>query len=402
MPCYQVLDSVGSLFDHLQYNFPHYNLEPDFMSIVQKDEYTIALEDVSHVAPLFQPLTLRGITFRNRIMVSPMCQYSSTDGFATDWHLVHLGSRAVGGAALVMTEAAAVEARGRISPQDLGIYNDEHIEMLSRINAFIREQGAVPAIQLAHAGRKASIYRPWSGHGEVSVEEGGWQTVAPTEQAFSSNYPHPQELTRDEIAEIVQSFRRAAQRSLQAGFQVIEIHAAHGYLLHEFLSPLSNTRTDEYGGSLTNRMRFLIEVVDSIRTVWPDELPLFVRLSATDWTVGGLTIEDSIEIARVLKQHGVDLIDVSSGGNVATAKVPARPSYQVPFAEQIRREADIPTAAVGLITEPTQANAIVQDGEADMIALARELLRDPYWPLHAARELGYDIPWSPQYERAKL
>ncbi|HCI79437.1 MAG TPA: oxidoreductase [Ktedonobacter sp.] len=372
------------------------------MSIVQNDELIASHEDVSRVAPLFQPLTLRGITFRNRIMVSPMCQYSSTDGFATDWHLVHLGSRAVGGAALVMTEAAAVEARGRISPQDLGIYRDEHIEMLARINAFIREQGAVPAIQLAHAGRKASTYRPWSGHGEVSVEDGRWQTVGPTEQPFSSNYPHPQELTSEEIAEIVQSFREATERSLKAGFQVIEIHAAHGYLLHEFLSPLSNTRTDEYGGSLANRMRFLVEVVDAIREVWPDDLPLFVRISATDWTEGGLTIEDSIEIARVLKQHDVDLIDVSSGGNVATAKIPARPSYQVPFAEQIRQRADIPTAAVGLITEPTQANAIIKDGEADLIALARELLRDPYWPLHAARELGYDYPWLPQYERAKL
>lgn len=372
------------------------------MSIVQHNEFIASHEDVSHVAPLFQSLTLRGITFRNRIMVSPMCQYSSNDGFATDWHLVHLGSRAVGGAALVMTEAAAVEARGRISPQDLGIYHDEHIEMLARINTFIREQGAIPAIQLAHAGRKASVYRPWSGHGEVSAEEGRWQTVAPTEQAFSANYPHPQALTRDEIAEIVQSFRDATQRSLQAGFQVIEIHAAHGYLLHQFLSPLSNTRTDEYGGSLANRMRFLVEVVDAIREVWPEELPLFVRLSATDWTEGGLTIEDSVEISRVLKQHGVDLIDVSSGGNVATAKVPARPNYQVPFAEQIRREVNIPTAAVGLITESQQANAIVQDGEADMVALARELLRDPYWPLHAARELGYDFPWLPQYERAKL
>lgn len=372
------------------------------MSIIQKDQYITSREDVSHIAPLFQPLTLRGMTFRNRIMVSPMCQYSSSDGFASDWHLVHLGSRAVGGAALVMTEAAAVEARGRISPQDLGIYRNEHIEMLSRITAFIREQGAIAGIQLAHAGRKASVYRPWSGHGEVSVEDGRWQTVGPDEQPFSKSYPHPQPLTREEIAEIVRAFRRAAQRALHAGFQVIEIHAAHGYLLHEFLSPLSNTREDEYGGSLANRMRFLIEVVDAIREVWPDELPLFVRLSASDWTEGGLTIKDSIEIARVLKQHGVDLIDASSGGNVATAKIPTRPGYQVPFAEQIRREADIPTAAVGLITEPQQANAIIQHGEADMIALARELLRDPYWPLHAARELGYDFAWSPQYERAKL
>ena len=282
------------------------------------------------------------------------------------------------------------------------MYRDEHIAMLARINTFIREQGAVPAVQLAHAGRKASVYRPWSGHGEVSVEDGRWQTVGPGAQPFSDGYPHPQPLSREEIAEIVHSFRHATQRSLQAGFQVIELHAAHGYLLHEFLSPLSNQRDDEYGGSLTNRMRFLLEVVDATREVWPAELPLFVRLSASDWTEGGLTIEESVEIARTLKQHGVDLIDVSSGGNSATAKIPVRPGYQIPFSEQIRHEADIPTAAVGLITEPAQANSIVQDGEADMIALARELLRDPYWPLHAARALHYDMPWSPQYERAKL
>lgn len=371
------------------------------MQILRKDESTAQREDVAHAAPLFQPLSLRGITFRNRIMVSPMCEYSSEDGFANDWHLVHLGSRAVGGAALVMTEAAAVEARGRISPQDLGIYRDEHIEMLSRITSFIREQGAVAAIQLAHAGRKASTYRPWSGQGEVAVEDGRWQTVGPSEERFSANYPLPHTLTQQEIAGLVQSFRRAAQRALQAGFQVIELHGAHGYLIHEFLSPLSNTRDDEYGGSLTNRMRFLIEVVDATREVWPAELPLFVRLSASDWTEGGLTIEDSVEIARVLKQHGVDLIDASSGGNVATAKIPLRPGYQVPFAEQIRREAGISTAAVGLITEPEQANEIIKTGEADLIALARELLRDPYWPLHAARALHYDISWPLQYERAK-
>ena len=352
--------------------------------------------------PLFEPLSLRGITFRNRIMVSPMCQYSSTDGFATDWHLVHLGSRAVGGAALVMTEAAAVEARGRISPQDLGIYRDEHIPMLARITNFIKEQGAISAVQLAHAGRKASTYRPWSGSGEVSVEDGRWQTVAPSSERFSNRYPLPQALTKQEIAEVIQSFRVATERSLKAGFQVIELHAAHGYLFHEFLSPLSNARTDEYGGDLRSRMRFLLETTDAVRSVWPEEFPLLVRISATDWTEGGLTIADSVEIAQILKGHGVDLIDVSSGGNVSTAKVPVEKNYQVPFAAQIRRECGIPTAAVGLITEPEQANDILQSGEADMIALARELLRDPYWPLHAARTLGYDMPWAPQYVRAKL
>ncbi|GAC1624632.1 MAG: NADH:flavin oxidoreductase/NADH oxidase [Ktedonobacteraceae bacterium] len=351
---------------------------------------------------LFEPLTLRGITLRNRIMVSPMCQYSSSDGFATDWHLVHLGSRAVGGAALVMTEADAVEARGRISPQDLGIYRDEHIAMLSRITTFIKEQGAVPGTQLAHAGRKASTYRPWSGSGEISVEDGRWETVAPSDERFSDRYPLPKQLTKQEISEITQSFRIAAERSLKAGFQVIELHAAHGYLLHEFLSPLSNHRTDEYGGSLRNRMRFLLETVDAVRQVWPDALPLFVRISATDWTEGGLTIADSVEIAQTLKGHGVDLIDVSSGGNVAVAKIPTAPNYQVPFAAQIRRESGISTAALGLITEPEQANEIIHSGQADMVALARGILRDPYWPLHAARTLGYDFPWQPQYVRAKL
>ena len=351
---------------------------------------------------LFEPLTLRDITLRNRIMVSPMCQYSSTDGFATDWHLVHLGSRAVGGAALVMTEAAAVEARGRISPQDLGIYRDEHIEMLSRITTFIKGQGAIPGIQLAHAGRKASTYRPWSGHGEVAEEDGRWETIAPSHERFSETYPLPKELTAQEISEVVQSFRVAAKRALKAGFQVIELHGAHGYLFHEFLSPLSNHRTDEYGGSLRNRMRFLLETADAVREVWPAELPLFARLSATDWTEGGLTIVDSVEIAQTLKGHGVDLIDVSSGGNVSTAKVPVAPGYQVPFAEQIRRESGVATAAVGLITGPEQANEIIHSGQADIVALARELLRDPHWPLRAARTLGYDVPWTAQYERAKL
>src|SRR5947209_5333456 len=264
-------------------------------------------ENIFNTPPLFRPLTLRGITLRNRVMVSPMCQYSSVDGFAGDWHLVHLGSRAVGGAALVMTEAAAVEARGRISPEDLGIYRDEHIEMLARISSFIREQGAVPGIQLAHAGRKGSTYRPWSGHGEIPVEKGRWQTVAPSAERFAPNYPLPKALTLREIADIVQLFQQATQRAMTAGFQVIEIHAAHGYLFHEFLSPLSNHRDDDYGGTLMNRMRFLLETVEATRQVWREELPLFVRLSATDWTEGGLTSNDTVEVARELKKHGVDL-----------------------------------------------------------------------------------------------
>ncbi len=363
--------------------------------------FTQAQLEAMDAIELFQPFSLRDITFRNRIAVAPMCQYSSTDGFATDWHLVHLGSFAIGGAALVMTEATAVEARGRISPQDLGIYLDEHIEMLSRITRFIREQGAHPAIQLAHAGRKASTYRPWSGHGEVSVEEGRWQTVGPSAQRFSETYPLPEEMALEDIATVVQSFQVATQRAMQAGFEVIEIHAAHGYLLHEFLSPLSNLRNDAYGGSLENRMGFLLEVVDAVRAVLPPELPLFVRVSASDWTEGGLTIEDTVEVARALKKHGVDLIDVSSGGNIANAKVPAAPGYQVPFAEAVRKQANIPTGAVGLITDPVQANDILRYHEADMIFLARELLRDPHWPLRAAHVLRENVAWPRQYERAR-
>src|SRR6266567_1536100 len=346
----------------------------------------------SGVPALFRPLALRGLQLRNRIVVSPMCQYSSHDGFATDWHLVHLGSRAVGGAALVFSEATAVEARGRISPDDLGIYRDGHIEMLSRITHFIKEQGALAGIQLAHAGRKASTYRPWSSSkGEVPAEQGGWESIAPSEERFSPDYPLPKELTQQEIGDIVHSFQQAARRALQAGFQVIEIHGAHGYLLHEFLSPLSNHRTDEYGGPLSNRMRFLCEVVDAVREILPEELPLFVRLSATDWVEGGLTSEDTVEIARELKQRGVDLIDASTGGNAASAKIPLSPGYQVPFANAIRRETGIATGAVGLITNPHQANTIIEQEQADLILLARELLRDPYWPLHAARTLAYDI-----------
>jgi 2,4-dienoyl-CoA reductase-like NADH-dependent reductase (Old Yellow Enzyme family) len=301
----------------------------------------------------------------------------------------------------VMTEATAVEARGRISPQDLGIYSDEHIESLARVTRFIKNQGAVPAIQLAHAGRKASCYRPWSGRGELTEADGRWQTVAPSAVRFTDYYPLPHALTHAEIQAIIASFQAAVQRAHAAGFEIIELHGAHGYLIHEFLSPLSNQRDDEYGGSLTKRMRLLLEVVAATREVWPAELPLLVRLSATDWTEGGLTIEDTVEIAKALKEQGVDLVDVSSGGNVL-AQVPLQPGYQVPFAEQVRREAGIPTAAVGLITEAQQANAIIANGEADLVAMARELLRNPHWPYAAAHALQQDIPWTRQYERAKL
>ncbi|WP_149402076.1 NADH:flavin oxidoreductase/NADH oxidase [Dictyobacter arantiisoli] len=353
---------------------------------------------------LFEPYTLRNLTFKNRIAVAPMCQYSAEDGFAQDWHLVHLGALAVGGAGLVITEATAVEARGRISPQDLGIYRDEHIEMLSRIASFIKAQGAVAGMQLAHAGRKGSTHRPWDepGDGEVKPEDGGWQTVAPSAIAFADTYPQPEALSVAEIAEVVKNFQCGAQRALKAGFQVLEIHAAHGYLIHQFLSPYSNHRTDEYGGSLQNRMRFLLEVTDAIREVVPAELPLFVRISATDWLEeGGLTLEESVEVAQALKEHGVDLIDVSTGGNVKQAKIPVGPGYQVPFSDTIHHEAQIPTGAVGMITEPTQANNILEQDKADMIFLARELLRDTHWPLRAAHELGSDIAWPKQYERAK-
>ena len=368
----------------------------------QGDQHPTSEKQEKKASSLFDTITLRGITFRNRIAVAPMCQYSATDGFASDWHLVHLGAFATGGAGLVMTEATAVEERGRISPQDLGIYKDEHIEMLTRITKFIREQGAIAGIQLAHAGRKASTYRPWSGKGELAEEDGRWQTIGPSAERFADDYPLPHELSVQEIVDVVHSFQVASQRALKSGFQVIEMHAAHGYLIHEFLSPLSNHRTDAYGGNSANRMRFLLEVSDAIRAVIPEEMPLLVRVSASDWTEGGLTIEDTVGIARTVKQHGVDLIDTSSGGNAAKARIPLAPGYQVPFAAAIRQQADIPTGAVGLITEPQQANHTLLEGDADMIFLARALLRDPHWPLRAAYELGYDIAWPSQYERAKL
>ena len=350
---------------------------------------------------LFSPLEIRGIAFRNRIAVSPMCEYSCKDGFANDWHLVHLGSRAVGGAALVLTEATAVEQRGQISPADLGIWKDDHIEPLARIAAFVRSHGAVPGIQLAHAGRKASTSQPWRNAGALILpENGGWTPVAPSPIPFREGEPAPAELTRAEIAKVVDAFAKAATRALTAGFQVIEIHAAHGYLLDEVLSPLANHRSDEYGGSFDNRIRIVLEVVAAIRTVWPDGLPLFLRISATDWVEGGWEIGDSVELARRVKPLGVDLIDCSSGGMVPYAKISPAPGFQVPFAEEIRRETGIFTGAVGMITEPEQADKIITGEQADMVLLARELLRDPYWPLRAVKSLGAEARPPVQYARA--
>jgi 2,4-dienoyl-CoA reductase-like NADH-dependent reductase (Old Yellow Enzyme family) len=350
------------------------------------------------MAALFEPLTLRDVTLTNRILVSPMCEYSSTDGLATDWHVVHLGSRAVGGAGLVFTEATAVTPDGRISPEDLGIWSDDHVERLARITQFIRAQKRSSGIQLAHAGRKGSTKRPWEGAG--SVEADGWQPVGPTSEPFAPGYPVPRALDLAGIQLVVALFRSAARRALAAGFDVVEVHAAHGYLLHEFMSPLSNTRTDAYGGSFENRIRLCLEVVEAVREVWPDRQPVFVRISCTDWVDGGWDLEQSVTLAGRLKQRGVDLIDCSSGGNVAHARIPLGPGYQVPFAERIRRDASVATGAVGLITEATQANQIVSTGQADCVLLARELLRDPYFPLRAARELGVLTDWPAQYLRA--
>jgi 2,4-dienoyl-CoA reductase-like NADH-dependent reductase (Old Yellow Enzyme family) len=349
---------------------------------------------------LFDSLTVRDITFPNRLFVSPMCQYSSTDGLANDWHFVHLGSRAVGGAGLVLTEAAAVLPEGRISPQDLGIWKDDQVEPLARIVRFIHEQGSVAGMQLAHAGRKASTYRPGDGHGAISEEKGGWAVVAPSKLPFAEHYPLPHALSVEGIEEVVSAFAAAAGRACEAGFRVIEIHAAHGYLIHEFLSPLSNLRTDAYGGSFENRTRILREIAAAVRSFWPEAAPLFVRISATDWIEGGWDLNQSVELARQLKQLGVDLIDCSSGGNVPHATIPIGAGYQTPFAERIRREANILTGAVGMITNPVQAEHIVTTGQADVAIVAREFLRDPYLPLRAARELGQKIPWPLQYLRA--
>jgi 2,4-dienoyl-CoA reductase-like NADH-dependent reductase (Old Yellow Enzyme family) len=350
--------------------------------------------------PLFSPLQLRSVSFANRIGVSPMCQYSCQDGFATDWHLVHLGSRAQGGAGLVIVEASAVAPEGRISIGDLGIWKDEHIPALERIARFIHSQGARAGIQLAHAGRKGSMTVPFHGERLLTSAEGGWQPVGPSAVAFSADYAVPKALSAAAIAAVVKAFARAAHRAQAAGFDFVEIHAAHGYLLHEFLSPLANRRTDVYGGSFKNRTRLLLEVVDAVRAAWPEHLPLFVRISATDWAEGGWTEDESVELAKLLREHGVDLVDVSSGGQVPNAKIPVGPGFQAGFAGRIRREAGIATAAVGLITEAAQADELVAQGTADVVLLGRELLRDPYWPLHAAIALGEPASWPVQYLRA--
>jgi 2,4-dienoyl-CoA reductase-like NADH-dependent reductase (Old Yellow Enzyme family) len=348
---------------------------------------------------LFSPLQLRELRLRNRVFASPMCQYSCEDGLANDWHLVHLGGLAVGGAALVLTEAAAVLPEGRISPWDLGVWDDRQAEALARVVAFIAAQGAAPGVQLAHAGRKGSTGRPWEGGGPVAADAGGWEPVAPSAVPFGEGHLVPRALAVDEIGAVVAAFAAAARRALDVGCRAVEIHAAHGYLLHEFLSPLANRREDRYGGSFENRTRIVREVVEAVRAVWPERLPLLLRISATDWTEGGWTPDDSVALARAVKPLGVDLVDCSSGGLVA-APVPAAPSYQVPFSERIRREAGVASAAVGLITEAQQADGIVRSGQADAVFLARELLRNPHWPLAAAKQLGHPPPVPPQYLRA--
>ena len=350
---------------------------------------------------LFSTIKLREKTFKNRIFVSPMCQYSSDNGLPGDWHLVHLGSRAVGGAALVMVEATAVSPEGRISPWDSGIWSDEHARAFKRITAFIKEQGAVPAIQLAHAGRKASTDVTWRGGKPLSKSNGGWEPVAPSAVPFDQESPMPHEVTPDQIESLVSLFVLAARRSLDAGFETLELHMAHGYLLHEFLSPISNHRQDQFGGTFENRARFPLKVAQAVRAVWPKHLPLFVRISCTDWVEGGWDLDQSIAFSKMLKQAGVDLIDCSSGALAPDAVIPAGPGFQVPFAASIRKEAGIATGAVGFITSPVQAEQITATGQADVVLLAREMLRQPYWPLHAARSLGVDVPWPDQYGRAK-
>lgn len=353
------------------------------------------------MSTLFSPFKLRDLEFKNRIFVSPMCQYSATDGLANNWHLVHLGSRAVGGAGLVMVEATAITPEGRISPGDMGLWSEQHTRALAPIAQFIKEHGAVPAIQLAHAGRKASTEAPWRGGSALAIDAGGWPVVAPSAIAFSPASPTPVELSRAQLDVICAQFVDAARRSLEAGFEVVELHFAHGYLLHEFLSPLSNQRNDEYGGSLENRARFPLQVARAVRAVWPQHLPLFVRISATDWAEGGWDLAQSIELAHWLKAIGIDLIDCSTGALVPYAKIPVAPGFQTPFATAIRNQAGIAVGAVGLITAPEQAEQIVATGLADVVLLARELLRDPYWPLHAAAALGVKLDWPVQYQRAQ-
>jgi 2,4-dienoyl-CoA reductase-like NADH-dependent reductase (Old Yellow Enzyme family) len=353
------------------------------------------------MSKLLSPLAIKDITFKNRIVVSPMCQYSAVDGFANDWHLVHLGSRAVGGAGLIIQEATAVSPEGRITPGDLGLWNDEQIEKLQQITSFIHQHGAVAGIQLAHAGRKASCALPWDGGKQLKKQEGGWQTIAPSAIPFHPDDAAPTGMDTEGIKKVIADFKLAAQRALRAGYKLIEIHAAHGYQIHQFLSPLSNHRTDKYGGSFENRIRLLLEIVQAVHTVWPANLPLFVRISATDWVEGGWDIDEAVKLSFILKELGVDLIDCSSGGLVPYAKIPFVPGYQVGFAEQIKKETGIFTGAVGLITEVKQAEEILEKSQADLILIARASLRDPYFALHAAKTLEVDISWPIQYHRAK-
>ena len=350
---------------------------------------------------LFSPLSIKTITLKNRISISPMCQYSAIDGFANDWHLVHLGSRAIGGAGLIIQEATSVSPEGRISPEDLGLWRDEQIEKLQQINSFIVSQNSVPGIQLAHAGRKASAASPWNGGRRVAIDQGGWNTVAPSAVAYHENEEAPLALDKTGIQKVITDFKSATKRAVKAGFQVMEIHAAHGYLMHQFLSPLSNFRTDEYGGSFENRIRLTLEVLEAVQSEWPENLPLLVRISASDWAEGGWNLEESIQLSKILKEKGVDLIDVSSGGAVSHQQIPLGPNYQVAFAESIKKEAGIPTGAVGLITEAAQAEEIIASGKADLILFARESLRNPNLGLTFAHELEAEIAWPKQYERAK-
>jgi 2,4-dienoyl-CoA reductase-like NADH-dependent reductase (Old Yellow Enzyme family) len=353
------------------------------------------------MANLFSPLKIKNIELKNRIIVSPMCQYSSEDGFANDWHLVHLGSRAVGGAALVFTEATAVSPEGRISPKDLGIWKDEHIPFLKRITDFIEMQGSIAGIQIAHAGRKSSQLPPWEGSKALTKEQGAWQTYAPSAVPFKEGDTVPKELSAEEIKNVIRDFQSAAERAKKAGFKVIELHGAHGYLINEFLSPVSNKRTDQYGGSFENRSRFLLEIIESVRIVWPEEYPLFLRISATDWKEGGWDENDSVKLAELLKTKTIDLIDCSTGGNAPDVKIPVKPLYQLPFAESIKKNTGMLTGAVGLITTAAEANSIIEENKADVVLLAREFLRNPYFPRNAAEELGENNTWPLQYERAK-
>jgi 2,4-dienoyl-CoA reductase-like NADH-dependent reductase (Old Yellow Enzyme family) len=360
------------------------------------------MTDSAGLPTLFQPLALRGVAARNRIMISPMCQYSATGGVPDEWHFVHLGSRAVGGAGIVMTEATAVEPIGRITPYDLGLWNDEQEAAFTRIAAFIAKQGALPGIQLAHAGRKASHLRPWEGRRPLLANEGGWEVVGPSPLPWADGDLVPRELAAADIAALVEKYRSSAQRASRAGFKIVEIHAAHGYLLHSFLSPLSNKRNDEYGGPIERRARLLLEVVAVVRSVWPAELPVFIRVSATDWAAGGWNVEDTVWLARQLALRGVEVVDCSSGGTVPEQNVPTSPGYQVPLAAQVRREAKIKTAAVGLTSAATQAEQILVRGETDLIVIGRMALWDPYWPYHAAKELGVKAALPIQYARADI